>query len=141
MRVIYTQPNGVVAIVIPSADFVAQFAEEFTLINGLVEKFVPPDTEYRVIRDDSEIPTDRTFRNAWTMDLTVDMDKAREIHMDRIRVVRDEELKRLDIETLKGVDVQKEKQALRDIPQTFDLDKAETPDELKALWPKELPNA
>lgn len=141
MKLAYLQPNGVVAIVIPSASFLRNYDDPEYAAKDAAEKMVPPDTEYRVIRDDSEIPTDRTFRNAWTMDLTVDMDKAREIHMDRIRVVRDEELKRLDIETLKGVDVQKEKQALRDIPQTFDLDKAETPDELKALWPKELPKA
>lgn len=93
---------------------------------------------YRVLSFESDLPTDYTFRNAWTYDLDVDMDKARVIHMDRIRAARDEALKVLDIETLKGIDVQTEKQALRDIPQTFDLSGATTPDELKALWPAEL---
>lgn len=89
--------------------------------------------------DPALIPSDRTFRNAWKEDLTVDMVKARTIHMDRIRVVRDKELEKLDIETLKGKDVQAQKQKLRDIPQTFDLSVATTPNELKALWPTELP--
>ena len=30
------------------------------------------------------------------------------------------------------------KQALRDLPQTFDLSSPVTPDELKAAWPDEL---
>jgi hypothetical protein len=87
----------------------------------------------------AEMQKDRTFRDAWKPDLTVDMPKARAIHMDRIRVVRDKELARLDIEQLKGSDVAAQKQALRDIPQTFDLTAATTPDDLKALWPADLP--
>lgn len=93
---------------------------------------------YSEIADD-DVPQDRTFRDAWTPDLTVDMPKARDIHMDRIRLVRDEEMKKLDIEQLKGRDVTAEKQKLRDIPQTFDLTKAKTAAELKALWPAVLP--
>ena len=88
--------------------------------------------------DESSVPKDRYFRNAWTHDLSIDMDKAKSIHMDVIREKRDEKLKELDIETLKGNDVQEEKQALRDLPQTFDLSKADTPEKLKKLWPKEL---
>jgi len=88
--------------------------------------------------DESEIPTDRHFREAWDYDLKINMGKARDIHMDRIRAARDEKLKALDIETMKGRDVQAEKQALRDIPQTLDLSTATTPEELKALWPQEL---
>lgn len=92
------------------------------------------------IAGDAEIPQDRYFRKAWEDNgtLSVNMPKARDIHMDRIRAKRNEKLKELDIETLKGRDVQTEKQALRDIPQTFDLTKATTPEELKALWPDEL---
>jgi hypothetical protein len=59
--------------------------------------------------------------------------------MDNIRSKRDEKLKELDIEQLKGVDVSAQKQVLRDIPQTFDLTGAATPDELKTLWPPEVP--
>lgn len=115
------------------------------LIEGVPEDEIakwPADLQATVVFispvDDADIPKDRTFRNAWKPDLSVDMDKARDIHMDRIRIERDRELARLDIEQLKGRDVTADKQALRDIPQTFDLTQAATPDELKALWPVEL---
>ena len=35
--------------------------------------------------------------------------------------------------------VEVEREALRQIPQTIDLDSARTPDELDAIWPAELP--
>ncbi len=85
----------------------------------------------------SNIPDDRTFRNAWTHDLSVDMDLARDIHMDNIRKPRDKRLKQLD-QRQYGPEYDDERQALRDIPQTFDLTQATTPEELKALWPDEL---
>lgn len=51
-RIIYPTPEGGVAIVIP-----AESVE-------LALKDVPADTEYKIV-DVSEIPSDRTFRNAW----------------------------------------------------------------------------
>jgi len=97
----------------------------------------------------SDIPTDRTFRNAWddsdsTPKVVVNMPKAREIHMDKIRATRDAKLAELDIEVLKAMEagdtarvtaIAKEKQDLRNIPQTFDLSKAKDPESLKKLWP------
>lgn len=95
------------------------------------------------ITDVVNIPSDRTFRAAWTDENPTDtvdvcMVKAAQVHLSRIRQKRDEKLKALDIETMKGKDVQAEKQKLRDLPQTLDLSKAKTPDELQALWPSEL---
>lgn len=95
---------------------------------------------YREITDD-QLPADRDYRAAWVDDghnLQIDMPKAQTVHMEKIRSARDEKLKALDVETLKGKDVQEQKQKLRDIPQTFDLTTAKTPDELKQLWPEEL---
>lgn len=109
-----------------------------TEYEALIRKGVPDDA-VTITKDD--LPQDRYFRNAWIVSdekIDIDMDKAREIHMEKIRIARDEALEVLDIETLKGIDVQAEKQVLRDIPQTFDLSKAQTPEELKALWPEEL---
>lgn len=40
---------------------------------------------------------------------------------------------------MKGRDVTTEKQKLRDLPQTLDLTVAQTPEDLKALWPADLP--
>lgn len=96
------------------------------------------------------IPADRTFRNAWEHGgdkVAVNMDRARTIHLDRIREVRNAALVALDVETMKAVGkgdpevlgtVEAQKQALRDIPQVLDLTVAQTPDELKAIWPEEL---
>lgn len=97
---------------------------------------------------ETDIPSDRTFRDAWVPGLTVDMPKARDIHMGRIRSARDVELAKQDLEYIKADErgdaaekarVATRKQALRDIPQTFDLSGASDPDTLKALWPADLP--
>ena len=81
------------------------------------------------------------------MPINVNMNKARAIHMDVIRVVRNDELDALDALFMRAVeagdtDAQRtiagDKQALRDIPQTFDLT-ARTPAQLKEKWPTELP--
>jgi hypothetical protein len=90
--------------------------------------------------EERDIPQDRYFRGAWEFDqgLSVNMDKARDIQMGHIRAARNEKLAALDIEQLKGNDVAAEKQTLRDIPETFDLTGAETPEALKELWPEEL---
>ncbi|MCP4568372.1 MAG: hypothetical protein GY841_12415 [FCB group bacterium] len=119
-----------------------------------VKRVVPDGVEWCDIHP-IEIPADRTFRNAWKRDLTeatkkirVSMTGARKIHMDRIRHIRNQELKKEDIlfqmaieennETAKA-EIASRKKALRDLPDAFDLDKYETPAELKEAWPEELP--
>ena len=141
-KIAYLRPDGGVSIVIP----VPKETIEKTLGSltdaeyeaHVRDRSIPKDAvSVRDIEDD-EIPQDRSFRNAWKLDLSVDMDKAREIHMARIRKVRDQAMAVLDIETMKGRDVQDQKQVLRDLPQTFKLNTAKTPDELKNMWPVEL---
>ena len=82
------------------------------------------------------------------MPINVNMTKARVIHMDAIRVVRNAELAAKDIPWMKAVEagdtsaqatIATEKQTLRDIPATFDLTDAATPEALKGKWPAELP--
>lgn len=89
--------------------------------------------------NDNNLP-DQYFRNAWEYNdgLKINTDKARLIHMSHIREARNSALAELDIQTLRGVDVQTQKQILRDIPQTFDISSATTPEALKALWPSQL---
>ena len=80
------------------------------------------------------------------MPIVVNMSKARGIQMDKIREVRNKELAKKDIEFMKALEaddgshtaIATEKQALRDIPQTFDLT-TDTADELKQKWPEGLP--
>ncbi len=79
--------------------------------------------------------------------IKVNMDKARAIHMDRIREARQikfEELgfpKKINAEVeavFVSEELRNQLQELRDIPQTFDLNQARTPEELKLLWPEQL---
>ena len=80
------------------------------------------------------------------MPIKINLEKARGIQMDRIREMRDKELAKKDIEYMKALEaddgsaaaIATEKQALRDIPQTFDLT-TDTADELKEKWPEGLP--
>lgn len=111
-----------------------------------LKKAHPDLVSYREI-DDGEIPPDRTFRDAWKADFSVDMDKARALHMGRIRRHRDRLLAKTDLEAQNALlsgepgrieSIARRKHVLRDIPQTFDLTVAKTPEELKALWPAEL---
>lgn len=56
-RIIYTKPDGGIAIVIPAV-------ECGLTIEEIAAKDVPAGLQYFIV-DASEIPTDRTFRNAW----------------------------------------------------------------------------
>jgi hypothetical protein len=60
-RIIYPTDEGGVAIVIPAPEWLAQ---EGNTIQKLAEKDVPAGKPFKII-DVSDIPTDRTFRNAW----------------------------------------------------------------------------
>jgi len=83
------------------------------------------------------------------MPVKVNMAKARVLQLMMIRNVRDAELAALDIPFIRAIEaadtgaqnrIAKEKQTLRDIPQTFDLQTGiRTPAELKAAWPEGLP--
>jgi hypothetical protein len=59
-RIIYNQDNGVAAIIIPSPE-----ALETMTIQEIAAKDVPAGKPYQII-DASELPSDRTFRGAWT---------------------------------------------------------------------------
>ena len=80
------------------------------------------------------------------MPIKINLEKARGIQMDRIREMRDKELAKKEGEYMKALEaddgrakaIAAEKQALRDIPQTFDLT-TDTADELKEKWPEGLP--
>jgi len=83
------------------------------------------------------------------MPINVNMTKARAIHLEEIRKVRNDELAKEDINLMIANEsgtsseqdaVKAKKQALRDIPATFDITTdVDTPEKLKAKWPAELP--
>lgn len=146
-RAVIKNADGSCDIVIPSPRWLANYMEknedvsEDDAMQYLIDTKYNDTREKRITTTD-KIPLDRTFRNAWTDDnptqtIDVVMSKARQIHMDRIRIARDKRLRELDKRKY-GAEFDAERQALRDLPQTFDLSGAKDPDELKALWPEEL---
>ena len=60
-RIIYPNDDGGVAIVIPSPEWLAQ---EGNTIEILAQMRVPEGKPFKVV-DVADIPSDRTFRNAW----------------------------------------------------------------------------
>jgi hypothetical protein len=59
-RIIYQTDEGGVVIIIPTPE-----ALEIMTIEEIAAKDVPAGKQYHIV-DVSEIPTDRTFRDAWT---------------------------------------------------------------------------
>ena len=57
-RIIYTQDDGTVSVIVPSDNF-------GLTIEQIQAKDVPSGKTSYII-DKSEVPTDRSFRNAWT---------------------------------------------------------------------------
>jgi hypothetical protein len=58
-RIIYPTDDGGVAVIIPSAEYLADHT-----IEELAAKDVPAGKPYKIV-DVADIPSDRTFRNAW----------------------------------------------------------------------------
>ena len=61
-RIIYNQDNGVVAVIIPTPEALEQHG-----IQAIAAKDVPAGKPYKIV-DASVIPSDRSQRNAWTVD-------------------------------------------------------------------------
>jgi hypothetical protein len=95
--------------------------------------------------DPGQLPVDRTFRNAWTLDrgaVAIDMAKARAIKRDQLRAERAPRLAALDEAYLRADEVRDdaakatiaaEKEKLRSATDDPAIDAAATPEELKAI--------
>lgn len=62
MKIIYKNESGGVSILHPTDE-----ALSLMTIDEIAKKDVPAGVKYKIV-EDSEIPTDRTFRDAWTVD-------------------------------------------------------------------------
>ena len=62
MKIIYKNSDESIAIIHPTSE-----ALEIMTIEEIALKDVPTGLPYKIV-EDSEIPTDRTFRYAWTID-------------------------------------------------------------------------
>jgi hypothetical protein len=58
-RIIYKTKDGGVAIIVPTEEFL-----QTNTIEDLAKKDVPVGAVYKIV-DVSDIPSDRTFRDAW----------------------------------------------------------------------------
>lgn len=141
--IIYTRPDGGLSIVVPVKD-------DQDLFEKVLKKDIPPGSlDVRVI-DRSEVPVDRTFRNAWKDDgskIVHDMSKAREIWREKMRRARKPKLEALDVDyqradesgdNSKKAQIVAQKKKLRDITDLPSIESTQTPEELKAIWPEEL---
>lgn len=62
MKIIYMDAEGGLSIIHPTSE-----ALQFMTIDEIALKDVPTGLPFAIV-EDSEIPTDRTFRDAWTID-------------------------------------------------------------------------
>ena len=60
MRIIYQTEEGL-AVIVPTGELD---------INEVARKDVPTGVDYWIV-DDNEVPSDRTFRNAWELDVNI----------------------------------------------------------------------
>ena len=60
MKIIYKTPENTVAVMVASPKWSGSLEE-------LAQKDVPTGLKYKIV-DDSDIPTDQTFRDAWEVD-------------------------------------------------------------------------
>ena len=62
MKIIYKNEFGGISIITPTEESL-----EMLSIEDIAKKDVPTGLAYAIV-EDSEIPADRTFRDAWTVD-------------------------------------------------------------------------
>ncbi len=61
-RIIYKNPDNSVSIIVPSPE-----ALQSMTIEQIAKKDVPTGYKYKIV-DVSEVPSDRSLRNAWSID-------------------------------------------------------------------------
>ena len=73
MKIIFQAPNSPLSVINPSQKWLAKYiaenegSDEAAAMEALAQKDVPTGCKYKIV-EDSVIPTDRTFRNAWEVD-------------------------------------------------------------------------
>lgn len=131
-RIIYTQDNGSIAVVIPTGEL---------SIEEVAAKDVPEGIAFEIITDD-DIPSDRTFRDAWVIGdghIDYDLDKCKTIGHAMRRTARAAEFKPYDdviSKQIPGNDAIAAEAARQLIRNKYSdiqdaIDAAETPDEIK----------
>lgn len=152
-KIIYTRPDGGLSVVHPvinthtvsiSTGEVVPVPETLTEAEAEQRAWdrLPKDAINPRWADASELPTDRTFRNAWkdTGKIEHDLGKCREITKARLRAERAPKLAALDVAFMRSVetgdakaqaDIAAQKQVLRDV--TAQVDSVDDLETLKAI--------
>jgi hypothetical protein len=133
MLITYPQPNGKVAVVMPTGD-----------VNSAI-KDVPEGVEYKIVES---VDIDNDYFNAYEFDAEtgakVNIEKVKAIHLDKFRTARKPKLEKLDIDFMKAFEVgdvstikeiTAKKQALRDVTL---IELPNTLNEIKNTWPDVL---
>ena len=127
-RIIYKNAEGGVSIIVPA---------------GSIEdcmKDIPAGAEYEVV-DASDVPSDRTFRNAWEKQgraVAHNLTKCKDIAHEKRRAARAAEFAPLDVEATipaKAAEAEAKRQQVRDKYATIqaDIDAAADVDALKNI--------
>lgn len=144
-KIIFNNLDGSIGIIHPTQEAIKKYT-----IEQIADKDVPEGLEYNIV-DESEIPTDRSFRNAWEYDASlsnkkvkVNINKAKEIAHIKRRSDRSEAFKPLDIKATipsESTAAEASRQIIRDsdAQKQIDIDNAATPDEIKAIMDRKLP--
>ena len=67
MKIIYKQDDGTVAVIVPVLTEINLDTGNPYTIDEIAAKDVPTGYKYKKV-EYSDVPTDRCFRNAWTVD-------------------------------------------------------------------------
>lgn len=162
-RIIYTRPDDGVSVIVPDKAMFdpaspvrepikEKLLTEQDVFDWFLRSVVPESaTDVRIIdlKDHPHL-ADRSFRNAWEQSdgtIQVNMVKARDLHREKLRVMRAPLLRELDVQYLLAdeqgdakakADIARKKKALRDVTADPAIDAAQTPDELKNVFPAVL---
>ena len=99
-KIIYTNSDGILCVVHPCRNTIGETLTTDSEIEQRAWNKLPVDAINPVFVDESVIPTDRTFRNAWEHggdSVTQNITKAKNIAHDKRREARSAEFSPLDI--------------------------------------------
>ena len=65
-KIIYLKDDGVIAIIHPILTEINLATGKNWTLEEIAKKDVPTGKKYKIV-EDSDIPTDRSFRDAWTV--------------------------------------------------------------------------
>lgn len=156
LRIAFTRPDGGVSIVSaapkPQIERTLGPLTDSEYLQHVLARSIPPEASDVSVLADAWAPPDidREFRNAWRHTggaFRVDMPHARDLHREKMRRARKPLMEALDIEYMRldeagdsagKVKLAQNKQKLRDVTADPAIEAAQTPAELRAVWPKVL---